>query len=250
MVAVIFPVAYPILCITLALLVFHDDRQPFIVIAEAVTTPNAAPSSAYWYRLTNTFTGPSLSLDIVNDGGLASSGTLQMAASGDFSGQYWQLIHFPTPSSTTYALYTEFLGPGKRLDVYGNDKTMPHLGGAGNFSGQVWTIAPWGDGTWQLTNQYSGSGLHLDVYSGTLVPFMGNGDHSGQHWAFTPLASAGSASATPLTSVAVASATTLTPTASGGYANSVLVLVGTPLHIPLFCLGILPTVITVIYRLL
>ena len=111
-----------------------------------------------------------------------------MAPSGSFSGQYWRLIPFPTSSSTTYALYTDFLGPAKRLDVYGNDKTMPRLAAAGDFTGQIWTVVPWGDGTWRLTNEYSGSGLHLDVYSDTKVPFMGDGDHSGQHWILTPLA--------------------------------------------------------------
>lgn len=146
----------------------------------------AAPKPHQWYRLTNTFTGTSLSLDVVNDGGQASSGTLQMAPSGNFSGQYWQLES--SHSSSKYTLHTQFLGPNKRLDVYGNDKTKPHLADAGNYSGQIWTITAWGDGTFRLTNEYSGSGLHLDVYSDTKVPFLGDGDHSGQHWTFTPIA--------------------------------------------------------------
>lgn len=33
-----------------------------------------------------------------------------------------------------------------------------------------------------LTNDYSGSGLHLDTYSDTKQGFLGGGDHSGQHW--------------------------------------------------------------------
>jgi len=107
-----------------------------------------------------------------------------MGPSGSFSGQYWRLIPFPTSSSPTYALYTNFLGPGKHLDVY---KTTPHLADAGGFTGQIWSVVPWGDGTWQLTNEYSGNGLHLDVYSDTNMPFMGDGDHSGQHWMLTPL---------------------------------------------------------------
>lgn len=37
----------------------------------------AAPTPAIWYRLTNAFTGPTLSLDIMNDGGQTSSGTLE-----------------------------------------------------------------------------------------------------------------------------------------------------------------------------
>jgi hypothetical protein len=146
------------------------------------------PSPLYWYRLTNAFTTPSFALDVVNDGGKASSGTLEMAPSGNFSGQYWRLVPNPDPSSTTYALYTLFLGANKRLDVYGDDKTKPHLADAGRYSGQIWTLKPWGDGTWQLTNQYSGPDLHLDVYSDTKVPFMGDGNHTGQHWTLTAIA--------------------------------------------------------------
>jgi len=147
----------------------------------------AAPTPSQWYRLTNAFTGPGLSLNVVDDNGTASSGVLQMSPSGNVSSQWWQLTPYPYPSSSTYAFFTLFLGTKKHLDVYGNDATKPHLADAGNYSGQIWTISPWGDGTWQLTNQYSGSGLHLDVYSDTKVPFMGDGDHTGQHWTFTSL---------------------------------------------------------------
>ena len=145
------------------------------------------PSPTQAYRLTNLFTGYALALDVVNDAGPTSSGKLQMAASGSFSGQYWHFVPNPSSASSTYALYTQFLGPNKRLDVYGDDKTKPHLADSGNYSGQIWTISSWGDGTWRLTNDYSGSGLHLDVYSDTKEPFLGDGDHTGQHWVFTPI---------------------------------------------------------------
>ena len=147
----------------------------------------AAPTVSQWYRLTNAYTGPNLSLDVVNDNGTSSTGLLQMSPSGNFSGQYWQLTPFQTASSlsSTYALYTLFLGASKRLDVYGNDAKSPHLADGGDHSGQVWTIFPWGDGTWQLWNQFSGSALHLDIYSDTHQPFMDTGDSTGQHWTFT-----------------------------------------------------------------
>jgi len=170
----------------------------------------AAPTPTLWYRLTNTFTGPTMSLDVVNDSGPTSSGELQMAPTGNYSGQYWQLVHYPYDSSPTFALFTEFLGANKRLDVYGNDATMPHLGDAGDYTGQIWTISAWGDGTWMLTNQYSGSGLHLDVYSDTKVPFMGDGDHTGQHWIFTEEASVSPFSSTTSSLKASPSSTTTT----------------------------------------
>ncbi|KAF9527548.1 carbohydrate-binding module family 13 protein [Crepidotus variabilis] len=145
------------------------------------------PTVGQWYRLTNAFTGTNLALNVVNDAGTASSGTIQMAAPGNFSGQFWRLEHNPSTSTSTYALYTLFLGESKRLDVFGDDATKPHLANAGNYSGQIWTISPWGDGTWKLTNAYSGSNMNLDTYSDTKVPFMGAPDHTGQHWTFTPI---------------------------------------------------------------
>lgn len=33
-----------------------------------------------------------------------------------------------------------------------------------------------------LRNDYSGEELHLDTYSDTKQGFLGEGDHTGQHW--------------------------------------------------------------------
>jgi len=139
-----------------------------------------------WYRLTNLWTGDALSLEVVNNNGTHSSGTLQMGASGGYSGQCWRFQPNPAGSTSTYALYTRFLGEGKRLDVYGNDKTTPHLAPAGSYTGQIWTMTSWGDGTYMLTNSYSGSGLHLDVSRGAQQPFLEGGNRFGQHWVITP----------------------------------------------------------------
>lgn len=80
-----------------------------------------------------------------------------------------------------------FLGPNRVLDVYGNDKTKPHLATEGNYSGQLWTLDGWGDSTWRLSNAYSGDDLHLGTYLDTHEPFMGDGNHSGQHWTITAI---------------------------------------------------------------
>jgi hypothetical protein len=145
----------------------------------------SAPSPSQWYRLTNAYTGADVSLDVVNDNGTASSGTLQMSPSSNASGQCWQLTPYPSASSGTYSLSTLFLGPNKCLDVYINNVT--HLANAVYDSGQIWTISPWGDGTWQLSNQYTGSGMYLDGFSDTDAPLLDGGNHSGQHWTFTAL---------------------------------------------------------------
>lgn len=65
--------------------------------------------------------------------------------------------------------------------------TTPWLAATGNYSGQLWTLAPWGDGTYKLTNDFTGPGKSLDTYSDTYQPFLDTGDHSGQHWTLTPL---------------------------------------------------------------
>jgi hypothetical protein len=150
--------------------------------AQPSSSPSPSPSFSAntWYRLTNLFLGPTISLDVVNDNGTSSSGTLKMAATGDYTGQYWQIRLSST--GNTYSLCTRFLGPNRRLDVTSNNPTTPYLAPTSGDAGEIWTISTWGDGTWVLTNQFTGSGLHLDTYSNTDVPFMGNGDHSGQHW--------------------------------------------------------------------
>ncbi|RYO85208.1 hypothetical protein DL766_007005 [Monosporascus sp. MC13-8B] len=132
-----------------------------------------------WYRLTNNYLGRSIALDVKNDGGANSEGLLKMAPSGRNFGQFWQFI---PQSPGVFKLRTKFLGPNMMLDVYGNDKTKPHLAKDGDFSGQLWTVESWGDGTWKLTNAYSGPSLHLDTSSDAHEPFMGDGGHTGQHW--------------------------------------------------------------------
>ncbi|KAI9767071.1 MAG: hypothetical protein M1839_004628 [Geoglossum umbratile] len=138
-----------------------------------------------WYRFTNAYLGTSTALGAKNDGAGNKEGLLEMTPSRDDRRQFWQLT--PLPSPRTYKLRTRFLGPDRVLDVYGDDKAKPHLAMKGNYSGQIWTISSWGDGTWKLTNSYSGPDLHLDTYADTHDPFLGDGDHTGQHWKITPI---------------------------------------------------------------
>jgi hypothetical protein len=121
-------------------------------------SPEAPTGSAFdsnsWYKITNT-ARPGLALDVVNDGNQQRDGKITMAVEGNFSGQHWQLR--PSKSNPgTYNLCTMWLGINMCLDVYGDDKTRPHLATAGNFSGQQWHIDSYGSGTWKLTNSYSG----------------------------------------------------------------------------------------------
>jgi hypothetical protein len=48
-------------------------------------------------------------------------------------------------------------------------------------------FATLGDGTYKLTNDFTGPEESLDTYNDTHEPFLGTGDHSGQHWTLTQL---------------------------------------------------------------
>jgi hypothetical protein len=137
--------------------------------------------TSFYYRLTNRFQGPGESLDVHSDG----SRRLKMAPTADYSGQYWKLVDL---GSGKYALRTDYLGDCFSLDVINDGKNeTPWLYATGKYSGQSWSLAPWGDGTFKLWNDFTGSGKSLNVYAGSFEPFVGTGDHSGQHWVLTPI---------------------------------------------------------------
>lgn len=146
---------------------------------------------AAYYRLTNAYLGTSQSLDVVNDG--PNSRKLKMAASGNYSGQFWHFVLLNGPGSPNphpnprYSLRTQFRGEGFSLDVRNNAGTNSRslqLAPTGNYSGQFWSITPWLDstGTVRLTNDFTGPDVHLDTYADTHEPFLDTGNQSGQHW--------------------------------------------------------------------
>lgn len=140
-----------------------NNHQPYIGVRVTKPLPKLPPSPAVlesfdsnsWYQIKNT-AKPGFAIDVINDGNQLRDGKLQMAAEGNFSGQLWQL----RPSKTSpgaYNLCNMWLGTGKLLDVYGDDKTKPHLTDAGTYSGQQWQIQRVENSTWKLTNSYSGA---------------------------------------------------------------------------------------------
>ncbi|KAI9862062.1 MAG: hypothetical protein M1830_006185, partial [Pleopsidium flavum] len=77
-----------------------------------------------------------------------------------------------------------------QLAIYGDEEVKPHLGPAGDISGQRWTIELWGvddNRTFKVTNSFLLPELNLDTYSDTKTAFLGDGDHSSLHWTITPL---------------------------------------------------------------
>lgn len=76
---------------------------------------------------------------------------------------------------------TTYAGSTLCLDVYGDEATVVHLATCGNYLGQQWWWTQ-ESGSAKLSNNYTGSGWYLDVYSDTKHAFMSSGDFSGQYW--------------------------------------------------------------------
>ncbi|KAI9433416.1 carbohydrate-binding module family 13 protein [Russula earlei] len=133
-------------------------------------------STAY-YRLTNGYNGPSWSLDVV--GGTTD---LNIAHTGNFSGQYWKLV--PISGSSKFYLRTMYKGDEYSLDITNDANKTPHLAATGNYSGQMWTLKSVDD-TFKLSNDFTGPSSFLDVYSDQMKPRMSSGDTSGMRWTFT-----------------------------------------------------------------
>ena len=137
--------------------------------------------TSFYYRLTNAFQGTGQALDVKADG----SRRLKMAPSADFSGQHWKLVDV---GSGKYALRTDYLGDCFSLDVINDGVNQtPWLNDTGNFTGQFWSLTPWGDGSYKLWNDFTGAAQSLNVFAESFEPFVGAGDHTGQHWTLTPI---------------------------------------------------------------
>jgi len=130
-----------------------------------------------YYFLTNSYTGPNQAL--------SSTPKLSMQPLSQSSlGQVWKLS--PTDRPGYYRLQTLASSSKKSVDVvndHGTDSTKLAMADTGNFSGQFWRFDAWGgDGTYRLSNTFTGEAKHFDVYSDTKEPFLGTDNHSGQHW--------------------------------------------------------------------
>ncbi|KAF2471430.1 M6 metalloprotease [Lindgomyces ingoldianus] len=169
-----------------------SSSMTFNITVKAINKPPTGGDfdGKTWYRLKNTYVGQGqptpYALDVINDGAGNAEGLIEMTRENNVSGQFWQVLPH---GDGTYAIRSLFLGPNRQLDVYGNDKTKPHVGQAGPFTGQVWIIKPWGDGTWHLENAYSGQYMYLDTMEGggRVAMNQSNSGRPTQRWTFTPI---------------------------------------------------------------
>ncbi|KAI9762307.1 MAG: hypothetical protein M4579_000455 [Chaenotheca gracillima] len=148
----------------------QTEKEPLTLalVPKIVELPRPPPpdsdvfESTRWYRFKN-FSPPFLAIDVINDPStIESDAQLHLVKEQDVSGQYWQIRRSPT-SHGSFNLCTLFLGTKMSLDVYGDDNTRPHLAPTADVPGQQWQLSSAGDGTWRLTNSFSGPDLWLDV---------------------------------------------------------------------------------------
>jgi hypothetical protein len=138
----------------------------------------AVPIPQILYTLTNSYTSASYQL-------ASSSKNLVLEPTSPFVNHQWYLT--PTDKSKYYRLHTAASGTSYALDVKNTDgekSTQLCFAKTGDYSGQFWRLDAWGDGTWRLSNDFTGKKMHLDVYADTYEPHLAKGDCTGQHWTF------------------------------------------------------------------
>ncbi|KAF3936768.1 Obscurin [Dactylella cylindrospora] len=134
------------------------------------------------YVLTNDWSGPERAL------GSPSTTEVTMVDSDEIDNtNQWKFAETSRPGY--YRLHTVEGGTSKALDVIndnGTDSKHVHMARTGNYSGQFWRLDSWGDGTLRLSNTFTGTGKHLDVYADTYGPHLAPGNCIGQHWTLKP----------------------------------------------------------------
>jgi M6 family metalloprotease-like protein len=159
-----------------------------LVVIVAFTGPavtgQVTINPGYYYKLTNQYTGPNRAVDVNGDG----SGNLMIADNTDVWGQEWRFVL--VGAGPKYALRTSVLGDAFSLDVRndkGVDSTGLNISPTTGASGQYWTLSRWYDGTYRLSNDFTGTEKHLDVSADGTIPLLDTGDKTGQHWFITPI---------------------------------------------------------------
>lgn len=136
-----------------------------------------------WYRFTLP-NRPGYSLDIINDGHAHEDGKLQIAPTGNYSGQFWQLIRSP---SDRYRIRTMYTGPDMYLTVRDEDNLDPHLTAESGKVGRLWHIVPCGNGTVKIKLNVSGrdywlGSKHDTNWSRSQRPVLSHQEDQTQVW--------------------------------------------------------------------
>jgi hypothetical protein len=142
-----------------------QDNPSYMLSNCSLSCANPSPtftSPAKWFHIQNVALGGSYSLD-----------TGVIAATGNYSGQYWELSPL---GGGTYRLTNEFQGKSKSFDT-------TQMAETGNYSGQYWLLEPITNGVYRLTNDFLGPRTSLAVDPSTLaIESAPSADDPSQSW--------------------------------------------------------------------
>ncbi len=128
-----------------------EDNPGYMLSSCSLSCADPSPTfsaPASWFHIQNVALGSSYSLD-----------TGVIAATGNYSGQYWMLSPL---GGGYYRLTNSFQGAGMAFDTW-------QMATTGNYSGQYWLLVPITNGVYRLTNEYLGPGTSLTVNTATRV---------------------------------------------------------------------------------
>lgn len=151
-------------------------------------------NSSFWYHLyVNTDKTRSLAAtDLFSRNGTMGAVLYKSVATQNAT-QRWQWYGI---NSTTYVLRCEEGGPDAFLGTkYSSDEHTPGQTQAVMVRGNVsdnsvyWTVSPWGDGTFFMTNGENGTDWHLEKRGSGSIALSSNVTvpQNGQRWSFTAI---------------------------------------------------------------
>jgi hypothetical protein len=152
-----------------------DTPAKLVGREEVAATDAMASALPGCYVLTNNFLGSNVAL--------SSDGLMMRYYRSSDPTQIWRIQD--THTAGYYRLQSLSTGNALTLDVIndnGVNSDKVELAQTENYSGQFWRFDQWADGTYRLSNMFTGVDKHLDVSSNTYVAYLGTRDHSGQHW--------------------------------------------------------------------
>jgi hypothetical protein len=142
----------------------------------------------YWQKITNaglqSEADQSMAGTVLFDQGTGS--VFFQDTNDTIMGQSWQIFPFNT---SFYVLRTQKCGPNGFMNTriapsntQESGFTVPHMR---NYSisddSMLWTISPWGDGTFSFSNAANGTGLNLMLKSDGFMVMMNSSDTTSQN---------------------------------------------------------------------
>ncbi|CAI6331923.1 unnamed protein product [Periconia digitata] len=146
------------------------------------------------YLLTNSMLGSSGIL-----GSTLNNDTLVIEPPKSSQNQLWFVT--ATEDQGSYRLHTVQKGDNYALDINYETLDLRFFDVGQGQGGQKWKFDTSDDGTFKLSNNYTGPDKHLEVTRCCLKMILANGDNPGQHWGLHKVAADLSSSTTSSTNI-------------------------------------------------